>query len=249
MSVSKRGSVRANRQTLEAWLSFEREYRHVRGKVFCSRVCILFYVHIYIYIYIGIGETRSTEGRRAVEKQKVEQDKRGEGGSDGLVPTRLEVAQGGGTLRLILHFQWQVRRGSHNATALRARPPAATRPHTCVCIYARTPAHFCTITHPRRTEVDSRRRAASTTCGIPRVHRPRASTTHGRLSGREKERKERGRRKKGEKEEEKEEEAKHQHHPVNDKSRSSAILLVNASSYVSGRMWIIPSSRDVDRFS
>lgn len=106
----------------------------------------------------------------------------------------MEVAQGGGTLRLVLHFQWQVRRGSHNATALRARPPAATRPHTCVCIYARTPAHFCTITYPRRTEVDSRRRAASTTCGIPRVHRPRASTTHEQLCGREKQKE--GRRKK-----------------------------------------------------
>lgn len=86
-----------------------------------------------------------------VVKQKVEQDKRGEGGSDGLVPIQLEVAQGGGTLRLVLHFQWQVRRGSHNATALRARPPAATRPHTCVepCIYAHTPVHPSTHTESR----------------------------------------------------------------------------------------------------
>lgn len=51
-------------------------------------------------------------------------DRKGEGGgSDGLVPTRLEVARGGGTLRPVLHFQWQVRRGSHNATARRVGPP------------------------------------------------------------------------------------------------------------------------------
>lgn len=90
---------------------------------------------------------RRLSGRtaRIALKQKVGRDKRGEGGSDGLVPTQLEVAQGGGTLRLVLHFQWQVRRGSHNATALRARPPAAAPPHTCVeIVYLRAHTYTCT---------------------------------------------------------------------------------------------------------
>ena len=48
-------------QTFGAWLSFGKEYRHVRGKVCFSRV----YIYIYIYIYIGIAKrVRRKDGVR-----------------------------------------------------------------------------------------------------------------------------------------------------------------------------------------
>jgi len=81
------------------------------------------------------------------------------------------VAQRGGTLRLVLHFQWQVRRGSHIATALRARLLG----HRSA--FSHFPAARFAVCMCALHTGDGRRTA---TCGIPRegCHGVYASRLH-----------------------------------------------------------------------
>lgn len=131
-----------------------------------------------------------------------------------------------------------------------SKSQAARRHSTAhLCVHLR--AHTCPLLHNHISEAHRGRQSTtrrvhhlrnSTRASTTRVHDTRTAVRKRKTKGRKEEegKKERRGEKGGE--------AKHHHCPVNDKSRSPAILFVNTSSYVSGRMWIILSSRDVDRF-